>query len=227
MLGLSTEASYRFERGIDIGGVTNALNRALMLISDLAGGVVNKGIIDIYPEPYHPPVIDLRIQKTNDLLGTSLTKEEMTSYLNALEMEVSNLDDNRIRVKPPSFRVDISHEVDLMEEVARLGGYDKIEITYPSIRASEEPDLPSLSLYDKLSEVMVGQGFNEIITYSFISPDSADILGAGMDSHLRAFVKIQEPADYRPVRYEDIIGARHACHCERQYCIWRKGPEAV
>jgi len=193
ILGLSTEASYRFERGIDIGGVKNALNRALMLISDLAGGVVNKGIIDIYPEPYHSPVIDLRIQKTNDLLGTSLTKEEMTSYLEALEMEVSNLDNHRIRVQPPSFRVDISREVDLMEEVARLGGYDKIKITYPSIKASEEPDLPSLTLYDKVSEIMVGLGFNEIITYSFISPDSADRLGAKMDSHLRSFVKIQNP----------------------------------
>ena len=108
-------------------------------------------------------------------------------------MEVSDLDDQRIQVKPPSFRVDISREVDLMEEVARLGGYDKIGITYPSIRSSEEPDLPSLTLYDKVSEVMVGLGFNEIITYSFISPDSADRLGAKSDSHLRAFVKIQNP----------------------------------
>ena len=192
-LGLSTEASYRFERGIDIGGVTNALNRTLTLMSDLAGGVVNKGIIDVYPRPYNTPVINLRIQKTNDLLGSSFTKKEMTSYLKALEMEVTDLDDHRIQVKPPSFRVDISREVDLMEEVARLGGYDKIKITYPSIRASDEPDLPPLSLYDKVSNIMVGLGFNEIITYSFISPDSADMLGAKTDSHLRSFVKIQNP----------------------------------
>jgi phenylalanyl-tRNA synthetase beta chain len=192
-LGLSTEASYRFERGTDIDGVTNALNRALMLMSDLAGGVVNKGIIDVYPRPYHTPVINLSIQKTNDLLGSSFTKKEVTSYIKALEMGVTELDDQRIQVKPPSFRVDISREVDLMEEIARLGGYDKIKITYPSIRASEEPDLPSLSLYDKVSEIMTGIGFNEIITYSFISPDSADMLGAKTDSRLRSFVKIRNP----------------------------------
>jgi len=119
----------------------------------------------------------MRIQKTNDLLGSSFTKKEITSYLKALEMDVTDLDDHRSQVKPPSFRIDITREVDLMEEVARLGGYDRIKVTYPSIRASEEPDLPSLSLYDKVSEIMVGLGFNEIITYSFISPDSADILG--------------------------------------------------
>jgi len=192
-LGLSTEASYRFERGIDIDGVTNSLKRALMLMSDLAGGVVNKGIIDVYPRPYQTPVINMRIQKTNNLLGSSFTKKEITSYLKALEMDVTDLDDHRIQVKPPSFRIDITREVDLMEEVARLGGYDRIKVTYPSIRASEEPDLPSLSLYDKVSEIMVGLGFNEIITYSFISPDSADILGAKTDSHLRSFVEIQNP----------------------------------
>ncbi len=193
ILGLSTEASYRFERGIDIGGVTNALNRALMLMSDLAGGVVNKGIIDVYPRPYHTPVINLKIPKTNELLGSSFTKKEVTSYLKILEMEVTDLDDHRIQVKPPSFRVDISREIDLMEEVARLSGYDKIKITYPSVKTSEEPDLPSLSLYDKVSQIMAGFGFNEIITYSFISPDSADMLGAKTESHLRSFVKIRNP----------------------------------
>ncbi|MFC1533905.1 phenylalanine--tRNA ligase subunit beta [Thermodesulfobacteriota bacterium] len=192
-LGLSTEASYRFERGIDIGGVKNALRRALMLISEFAGGIINKGTIDNYPEPYDPPLIELRIEKTNDFLGTSLSKEKISSYLKTIEMEVSDLNDNRIQVKPPTFRVDITREIDLMEEVARLEGYDKIPVTSPKIRPSDEGDLPVLMLRDQVSEIMAGLGFSEIITYSFVSPDSADLLGAGSNSYLRSYVYLQNP----------------------------------
>ncbi len=192
-LGLSTEASYRFERGIDIGGVTTALRRSLILISQLAGGEVMKGYIDNYPRPFSPPVIDLRIDKTNAFLGTSLSPVSMIGYLKALEMEVEEVDPNRVRVIPPTFRVDITREVDLMEEVARLEGFDKIPVTTPPIRPSEEEDLPQLVLRDMTSEIMVGLGFTEIITYSFISPDSADLLGVGKDSPLRSFVKLLNP----------------------------------
>ncbi|MBW2609019.1 MAG: phenylalanine--tRNA ligase subunit beta [Deltaproteobacteria bacterium] len=192
-LGLSTEASYRFERGIDIEGVTRAARRALMLLSDLAGGKIAKGLIDNYPKPYDPPVIDLRIKKTNDYLGTSLSKETIASYLKGLEMEVSDLDEDVIQVRPPTFRVDITREVDLTEEVARLEGYDKIPVTSPFIRPSEEGDSPGLLIRDQVSEIMAGLGFSEIITYSFISPDSADILGAESESPLRSFVNLQNP----------------------------------
>ncbi len=192
-LGLSTEASYRFERGIDIEGVIRALRRSLMLISSLAGGVVNKGIIDVYPKPHSPPLIDLRVNKTNDLLGTSISKENMISYLDALEMEVRDVDDNRLQVKPPTFRVDITREVDLVEEIARMEGYENIQVTYPSIKLSEEIESPADSLQEKVRGIMTGLGFSEIITYSFVSHDSADMLRAGADSRLRAFVELKNP----------------------------------
>jgi phenylalanyl-tRNA synthetase beta chain len=192
-LGLSTEASYRFERGIDIEGVKDALRRALMLMHQQAGGNINKGIIDVYPKPYHPPVIDMRIEKTNNFLGTSLKKEKVITYLEALEMEVQDFDNNTIRVKPPTFRIDIIREVDLMEEVARLEGYDKIAVTYPQVKISDEGDIPSLVLRDQISNIMVGLGFSEIITYSFISPDSADRLRAQKDSPIRSFVELRNP----------------------------------
>lgn len=192
-LGLFTEASFHFERGIDIGGVEYALKRALLLLSDLAGGTVNKGIIDVYPVPYNAPVIDLRVTKTNDFLGTSLSKERLAAYLRSLEMVVHDRDDEVLRVIPPSFRVDITREIDLMEEAARLEGYDRIPVTFPTIRPLEGSNIPSLSLYDRVSEVMAGLGFSEIITYSFISPDSADLLGAEEESSLRSFVTLQNP----------------------------------
>jgi phenylalanyl-tRNA synthetase beta chain len=192
-LGLSTEASYRFERGIDMEGVGNALKRAVMLISDLAGGSVNQGIIDEYPKAYEAPIINLRIQKTNEFLGTSLSQKRIASFLKALEMDVRDTDSHTLQVTPPSFRVDLMREVDLMEEVARLEGYDNIPVTIPLIQPSEEGEVPSLRLRDEISEIVIGMGFSEIITYSFISPDSADYLNAPKDSSLRSFVKIQNP----------------------------------
>ena len=192
-LGLSTEASYRFERGIDIGGIERALKRSLSLMADLAGGTINKGIIDVYPKPYDPPLIDLRVKKSNVFLGTSITKDKMVSYMKALEMEVIEKDNDTIQAKPPTFRVDISCEADLVEEVARLEGYDNIPVTYPSIRPADEAGLPVISLRNQVSEIMCGMGFSEIITYSFVSPDSADLIGVKDESPLRSFVKLLNP----------------------------------
>ncbi len=192
-LGLSTEASYRFERGIDIEGVITALRRALMLIHQLAGGEIIKGVIDNYPKPFSPPVIDMRIDKTNDFLGTALSEDTIAGYLKALELDVETVEPNLIRVIPPPYRIDLTREIDLMEEVARLEGYDRILVTSPHIRPSDEGDMPELVLGDRMREIMVGLGFTEIITYSFISPDSAGLLEAGEDSSLQSYVKLLNP----------------------------------
>ncbi|MEJ2068534.1 MAG: phenylalanine--tRNA ligase subunit beta, partial [Deltaproteobacteria bacterium] len=121
-LGLSTEASYRFERGIDIGGVTRALRRSLRLMNQLGAGKICTGIIDNYPGKRTPPIISLKIEKTNRLLGTSLTCEDIGRYLEALEIDVSDVTPEGLRATPPSHRVDLLRDVDLMEEVARLNG---------------------------------------------------------------------------------------------------------
>jgi len=192
-LGISTEASYRFERGIDIEGVLGALRRALMLMQDLAGGEVLTGLIDVYPQPFRPPEIDLRVGKTNQFLGTSLTGDTMAAYLRSLEMEVTPAGDGLLRVKPPSFRVDITREVDLMEEVARLEGFDRIPVTTPPIKAQDKGDEAWLSLADRVREVMAGCGFTEILSYSFISPGFVDILGTPEESELRSFVRLLNP----------------------------------
>ena len=192
-LGLSTEASYRFERGIDIGGVQTALKRAIAFMSELAGGRVAKGFVDNYPRPHAVPEITLRVERTNRILGTKLSRDTVSEYLSSLEMEVHDLDEDRLEVRPPSCRVDITREADLVEEVARLTGYDKIPVTKPSIRSSEERDTPELILRDQVRSIMPGMGFTEIITYSFVSPDSADALGAHEESPLRSFVRLLKP----------------------------------
>ena len=191
-LSLATEASYRFERGIDLEGTAFALKRSLMLISRLAGGVVARGIIDCYPKPWAAPEISLRIDKANEFLGTSIEKREIVDHLEALHMEISEQDENRLIVKPPAFRGDVMREADLFEEVARLVGYDNIPVTLPLIRATEEEN-PELSLRDRCKALLVGLGFTEVITYSFVSPQSADFLGAKENSELRSFVKLVNP----------------------------------
>lgn len=192
-LGLSTEASYRFERGADIGGVGSALKRALSLMGQLAGGRIARGLADNYPKPWTPRHIQLRKDYANRILGTSLSQALMKGYLEALEMDVQEVSETELVVKPPSFRVDVTREVDLIEEVARRYGFDKIPITYPSIRPSEEGDSAELVLRDQIRSIMTGLGFAEIISYSFISPESADILGADGDSYLRSFVTLLNP----------------------------------
>jgi phenylalanyl-tRNA synthetase beta chain len=140
-----------------------------------------------------PRTIRLRVEKTNRFLGTTLTGDEMAGYLRSLEMQVEPAEPGVLQVTPPALRVDITREVDLMEEVARLEGYDRIPVTAPPVHAQEEKDDPIVELGDRLRGIMTGSGFTEIISYSFISPDSADLLGAGPDSPLRSFVKILNP----------------------------------
>jgi len=192
-LGISTEASYRFERGVDIGGAVRALRRAMMLISELAGGEVIQGIVDNYPAPRKLREIELRVDKTNRFLGTDLSRETIGGFLQALEMDVQPLGENVLRVKAPSFRVDLTRDWDLMEEVARLEGYDKIPVTIPPIRPSDEKESQEMTSGHRVREIMVGLGFSEVISFSFIAPDSAEFLGAEKDSSLRSFVTLLNP----------------------------------
>jgi phenylalanyl-tRNA synthetase beta chain len=191
-LGLSTEASYRFERGIDIGGVDRALKRSLMLIAELAGGKVAGGIIDCYPEPWSAPRITVRVQRTNEILGAKISREQIAHYLSCLGMAVREEGSNRMEVKPPSFRVDLTREIDLIEEIARLIGYDAIPVTLPAIR-SGQGDTAAITLRDRIKALLVGMGFVEVVTYSFVSPKSTEILGADEHSVLRSFVKLLNP----------------------------------
>lgn len=192
-LGISTEASYRFERGIDLDGVVTALKRSLMLIAELGGGEVLKGVVDNYPAPRRAPLIELRVDKTNRFLGTALSGKAMETFLRALEMKVESRDPNTLLVQPPGFRGDIARDWDLMEEVARLEGYQKIPVTFPPIKPSAELDPPAFVLGHMVGEVMVGMGFTEIISYSFVGPESADQLQAPKDSPSRAFVGLLNP----------------------------------
>jgi phenylalanyl-tRNA synthetase beta chain len=177
-LELRTDSSYRFERGGDIGVCDWASRRAAQLICDLAAGQVLGHALDHYPNPPEPAAITLRHQKVNQLLGIALKAEEMEYYLGQLGLKITNrkarpVDDNRppepITVQVPTFRVDLKREVDLIEEIARLHGVEKIPSTPPrgAIGAN-----PFDAVHDQIAEarrILSGQGLNEAQGQTLIS----------------------------------------------------------
>ena len=192
-LGLSTESSHRFERGVDPVGVRSALDRAAQLMVELAGGELAEGVIDVYSRPIPERVIQLSVKKTNRVLGTRLSQDVVGNYLRSVGLDVEPLDEDRLRVVPPTFRVDITRPEDLMEEVARLRGYDRIPTTHPvSHVVAGKPD-KKLLVRDLLRQLLVGCGFSEIVTYSFIGRDACDQLFLHDQDPRRRLVSILNP----------------------------------
>lgn len=176
-LGLSTESSYRFERGVDPDGVIRALERAAQLMAFLGNGRVLKGRIDEYPNPVPRPRLALRVSRTNQVLGTNYSKEKVEGLLHDLHLPAVPLDDDNLAVQVPSHRGDLEREVDLIEEVARLGGFEKIPVTLPrGVVAVPRPSLLE-RLGREAKEILLGQGFFEVVTYTFQSERLQGLLG--------------------------------------------------
>ena len=171
-LGLKTESSYRFERGTDAGGVLKALDRAAELMLEVGGGAIAAGRIDVCPNPIKAREILLRVDRANRLLGTRLSPHEMKETLERIEMRVDALDSDRLRVIVPGFREDITREIDLIEELARISGYDGIPVTSPAAAVEAAGFDPHQRARRELKNLLAGAGFFEVINYSFISYES-------------------------------------------------------
>lgn len=176
-LGLSTESSYRFERGVDPDGVIRALERAAQLMAQLGDGRVLKGRLDEYPTPVPRPRLTLRVSRTNQVLGTSYPPEKVAELLKALHLPAITFDHDTLVVQVPSHRGDLTREIDLIEEVARLGGYEEIPVTLPEgVVAIPRPSL-AVRLSREAKALLLGLGFFEVITYSFQSERLQSLLG--------------------------------------------------
>lgn len=192
-LGLNTDASHRFERGMDAGGTLLAIDRAAALITELGKGRLRGGTIDVQHSVPQPPVIDLSVRATNRVLGTDLKMDLMAGLLKSVEFGVRPMDDQTIRVRTPSFRVDVSRPQDLMEEVARLWGYEKIPTTFSAIPVKSAAPPKWLLRCRRVRELLVGLGFSEAINYSFIHSASCDRLEFGEDDPRRRTVRLLNP----------------------------------
>ncbi|PWU14002.1 MAG: phenylalanine--tRNA ligase subunit beta, partial [Verrucomicrobia bacterium] len=185
-LGLRTESSYRFERGADIGICDWASRRAAQLILETAGGSLVEGVVDAFPKPAQPRVISLRPEKANELLGIELRPEQIESYLGALELKPARRKPQPVGAPAPgsqpmafqipTFRVDLKREVDLIEEVARLHGVERIPSTPPRGAIGSNP---FDATHDELGEarrILIGLGLFETQGQTLISDTAAKVL---------------------------------------------------
>ncbi|MEK6756068.1 MAG: phenylalanine--tRNA ligase subunit beta [Bacteroidota bacterium] len=175
-LGLSTDASQRFERGVDIEMTAYAASRAAQLLQELTGAEVLKGVLDVYPRKAKAKTAKLRVSRTNAVLGTSLSKQQILSFLKQLNLTPIAQSGDVLTFAVPSYRYDLAEEIDLIEEVARVYGYDNVETKTRTTVDFSKP-LSLTSLEDELRNYLIGAGFNELLTYSLQDQTSGHLSG--------------------------------------------------
>ncbi|MCF6465211.1 phenylalanine--tRNA ligase subunit beta [Clostridium sp. Cult2] len=198
---LRTEASARFEKGLDPNLCKTAAERVCQLVEEIGAGKVVKGYMDVYENIREEKIIQLRPEKVNNLLGTDLNIDQMVDYLERLDLK-TNLNENNIDVNIPTYRLDLNIEADLIEEIGRLYGFHNIP-TQPLVGVFTRGEKPySRIVSDKASIILQGLGINEVITYSFISPKVYDKIKVEPDSKLRDYIKLINPLgeDYSVMR---------------------------
>ncbi|OEU76099.1 MAG: phenylalanine--tRNA ligase subunit beta [Desulfuromonadales bacterium C00003093] len=192
--GLHTESSHRFERGADIDMILVALDRAAGLIADLSDGSVLSGIIDNYPQPLQTPVLILHAEKVEKLLDIPVDCDTIQTLLESIGLQVVPGDSTTsLEITVPSFRPDLEREVDLIEEVARLYGYERIPATMPV--GTVDACLPPFDqqVQKKLRDTMVAGGFSEAMNYSFYAEDSISKLSVATEDPRSRQIKILNP----------------------------------
>jgi len=192
-LGLHTESSHRFERGGDVDIVPIALDRAAVLIAELADGKIAGGVIDQYPHVLPKRQLTISAVRTSRLLGLPVDLGEIQRVLNGIGLRGTPVAEESLTVEVPHFRPDIEREIDLIEEVARLIGYDRIPVTMPTGKMHDQPLPRHLQLEGKLRDVIVELGFAEVINYSFVSAVSVDRLALPADDPRRSSVAVLNP----------------------------------
>ncbi len=190
-LGLRTEASARFEKGVDPELAGIAADRVCRLIELLGAGTVAAGAVDVYPQKVQVSPVSVRVDRVNQILGTKLSIDQLDGIFRSLQMKTEAAD-GIIRVWAPSVRLDLQKEIDFVEEAARIYGYDKLNSTLP--RGNSESGKTRLQqLRDLAKDSLVGMGYSEIQTYSFVSPKGVDNICMEKDSEERDMVRLLNP----------------------------------
>ncbi|HDZ84304.1 MAG TPA: phenylalanine--tRNA ligase subunit beta, partial [Nitrospirae bacterium] len=190
-LGLSSESSYRFERGVDKEAVILALDRAAELIVEFAGGEVTN-ITDKYPEPFEAREIVVPFKKINSLIGIDIEEDFIIKTLLSLGFVIERRGE-LLSIMPPSYREDAERDIDIIEEVARIYGYDKMPSTLPEMQMSSPTEHKLQELVKKLKISMVKSGFSEAINYSFLNPEIIDQLNLAQDDRRRELIYVRNP----------------------------------
>ncbi len=202
-VGLRTDASGKFEKGLDPNNAINAINRACQLIEELGAGEVVGGVVDVYPVKKEEITIPFEPEKYNNMLGTDISTDEMIDYFTRLELKVEG-----DKVVIPTFRQDLLSYADLAEEVARFYGYDKIPTSLPSGEATAGKLSYKLSIENIIKNTVEFCGFSQAMCYSFESPKVFDKLLIDKDDECRKTVVISNPLgeDYSIMRTLPLDG---------------------
>ncbi|TMM56949.1 phenylalanine--tRNA ligase subunit beta [Maribacter algarum] len=175
--GLNTDASFRFERGIDIENVEFALRRAAVLIREIAGGDITSDIVDLYPNKAKDHQVFLSFNKINSLIGQEIPRDTIKSILSSLDIKVMNVTETGLGLMIPSYRVDVQRDVDVIEEILRVFGYNNIDFT-EKLNASIAPTskFEDYKLQNIVGNHLAAQGFFEILANSLTSPINHELI---------------------------------------------------
>lgn len=204
-LGLRSEASSRFEKGVSRYFQRDVVNRVCYLIESIGAGKTIPGVIDVCPVPYETVRIPYDVEHISAVIGTELSEDDVADYLNRLEIQTVN--ENGPVAVVPHYRLDLGKEIDLVEEVARLYGYDRIGMTLPKLDTWGA--LTNAQIIEENTKMeLLASGVNEILTYSFVSRKDLDRLGLADDSLLRSQVELINPLgeEYSVMRSSLIPG---------------------
>ncbi len=187
---IHSESSHRFERGADIGAVTRALDRAAAMIAEFGGGTVLRGQLDVYPKPREPRKVTLREGAVDRLLGAKVPADRADKILTALGFTRGEGDQWTV----PTWRVDVEREEDLIEEVARIYGYEHVPSVLPRGPSELPPESPAMEVERRIRTSMAGGGFIEVVTYSFVAPKDLPLLT------VRPLDQLGQPVQAVPVK---------------------------
>ena len=204
-IGLRTDASAKFEKGLDPNNAEEAINRACQLIEELGAGEVVGGIVDVYPTVKEPVRIQFEPERINALLGTDISAEEMLGYFKKIDL---GYDENTNEIIAPTFRQDLFRTADLAEEVARFSGYANIPTTLPTGEATTGKLPFDLRVRAVAQDIAEFCGFSQGMMYSFESPKAFEKLMLPADSPLRNAIRIMNPLgeDFSIMRTQSVNG---------------------
>lgn len=192
LLGMRSEASGRFERGVSPEGSHYAVDRAVELIRELGAGTPVEGVRDAYPRPQETGTISLSYDSVNRTLGTGIPGSRICGYLGRLGFSLEAAEES-VRVRIPAYRMDLTEPIDLVEEVARIHGYDRIPTTLPLAAAHTERQDPAVFLAGRIRECLVGLGLCETLSYAFFDPGDLERMGLSSEHPWRQALPLQNP----------------------------------
>lgn len=191
--GLSSEASGRFERGVDSETTIKALDRAAQLFQEMGACTVCEGIVDVYPNPKQANYVTFTPEQINNHLGTNIAKDVMLNIITSVGFDVTKDENDEITVKVPSWRNDVTCMADISEEIARLHGFDKIKSTLPNGVSMQGTQSAKQTFIDKVKASLSSQGLYETISFALTNEETFNKLNIPQDSPLRKAVPIMNP----------------------------------